>query len=129
LSGATTFVLPTFTLLPFLFNTEDLAESVFAAGFTGQGVLNKDPNVWINGGRPPLVLLVLSFYCEEFPSETATFVQSNLFNYTIYRDHQSIKMKYLQVKTERGVSGEGRRDRKRAMDKRSERQNVRHKWK
>jgi hypothetical protein len=87
LSAATTYILPTFTLLIFLVNTQDLAESVFAAGIPGQGVLNKDPPVWLNGGRPRtslLVLLVL-LYCEQSPSEITLFVQSNLFNDTSYK--------------------------------------------
>ncbi len=54
MSGAPIFILQTFTLLPFFVNTQDFDESDFAAGIPGQGVLNKDPNVWINGGRPPI---------------------------------------------------------------------------
>jgi hypothetical protein len=34
------------------------AQIIFLAGFAGQGVLNKDPIVWLDGARPPLVSLL-----------------------------------------------------------------------
>jgi hypothetical protein len=35
----------------------DFAESIFMAGFAGQGVLNEDPMVWPDGTRPPQLFL------------------------------------------------------------------------
>ncbi len=29
------------------------AQIIFTAGFAGQGLLNKDPKVWLDGTRPP----------------------------------------------------------------------------
>jgi hypothetical protein len=51
---------------PTLSNWE-FAESIFPAGFVGQGVLNEDPPIWLNRFRPPpLVLLVLPLPENEF---------------------------------------------------------------
>ena len=45
----------------------DFAESIFLASKAGQGVLNKDSTVWMDGARPPpLVLLVLPLTENEF---------------------------------------------------------------
>jgi len=45
----------------------DFAESIFPVGKANQGVLNKDPTVWLDGVRPPpLILLVLPLPENEF---------------------------------------------------------------
>ncbi len=37
----------------------ELMKSSFPAAFAGQGVLNKDPNVWLDGARLPLLVLLV----------------------------------------------------------------------
>ncbi len=45
----------------------EFIEFIFLTSFAGQGVLNKDPTVWIGGSRPPpLGLLVLPLPENEF---------------------------------------------------------------
>ncbi len=36
-----------------LFKIHFFGESIFLDRFAGQGVLNKDPTVWLDGARPP----------------------------------------------------------------------------
>ncbi len=33
---------------------------IFRASFAGYGVLNRDPTVWLDGARPPIVSLIMS---------------------------------------------------------------------
>jgi hypothetical protein len=39
-----------FLWYPIMFNW-DFVKSIFTAGFAGQGVLNEDPTVWLDGAR------------------------------------------------------------------------------
>ncbi len=42
------------------FNPLELCSDHFLAGFAGQGVLNKDQTVWLDGARPTPISLIMS---------------------------------------------------------------------
>ncbi len=52
-----------------------------------------------------------------------------IIHWCCLQNHQSIYVKFQQVKTERGLNGEGARERKRAADKRNERWIIGRNWK
>ncbi len=58
------------------------AQIIFQASFAGQGILSKDPTIWLDGARPPPVSLIMrstiSPFCKlnayEFMSEGCLLV-------------------------------------------------------
>jgi hypothetical protein len=50
----------------------EFIEFIFLTSFVGQGVLNKDPSVWLGGARPPPLVL---FYWS-CPDLKMSFVRS-----------------------------------------------------